>query len=248
MIGILGDTGAGKSSLLNSLLYEHDVLPTSGVRACTAAPIEIHYKSGLSTTFEVHITFLSKEDWEKEADTLLDDLRDEHGRLKARMKRPRGETAKIAFDKLMSVYGCIKERHLLKDKDCFITKRLGETHRYTADTAEGIRSKTEQFASSRTTVNDHFKVVSSSSVGRYWPLVLYVRLRGPFPLLRSCEGVLVDLPGLSDANAARNKVVDGYIQKCSGFLIAAPITRAVDNKTAKNLLGQQFRQQMLLVS
>ena len=33
----------GKSSLLNALLGEEDVLPTNGMRACTASVIEVSY-------------------------------------------------------------------------------------------------------------------------------------------------------------------------------------------------------------
>ena len=37
----VGDTGAGKSTLLNALLGETSVLPTNGMRACTASIIEL---------------------------------------------------------------------------------------------------------------------------------------------------------------------------------------------------------------
>jgi ABC-type multidrug transport system fused ATPase/permease subunit len=40
---VVGSTGAGKSTLLNSLLGEKDVLPTNGMRACTAVLIELSY-------------------------------------------------------------------------------------------------------------------------------------------------------------------------------------------------------------
>ena len=36
-----GDTGSGKSSTLNALLGEVCILPTNGMRACTAAIIEL---------------------------------------------------------------------------------------------------------------------------------------------------------------------------------------------------------------
>ncbi len=35
-----GDTGAGKSTLLNALIGESNILPTNGMRACTATIIE----------------------------------------------------------------------------------------------------------------------------------------------------------------------------------------------------------------
>ena len=42
IVAIVGNTGAGKSSLLNALLGHYDILPTSGMQACTAAVVEIN--------------------------------------------------------------------------------------------------------------------------------------------------------------------------------------------------------------
>ena len=41
------------------------------------------------------------------------------------------------------------------------------------------------------------------------------------------------MPGVRDANAARAKVAERYLQKCNKIWIVAPIQRAVDDKTAK---------------
>ena len=51
-------------------------------------------------------------------------------------------------------------------------------------------------------------------------------------------------PGVHDSNAARAAVADRYMQECTGLWIVAPITRAVDDKTAKNLLGDSFKLQL----
>ena len=47
IIGVLGSTGVGKSSLLNALLGEASILPTSGSRGCTAAVVELFYNKDL---------------------------------------------------------------------------------------------------------------------------------------------------------------------------------------------------------
>lgn len=75
---------------------------------------------------------------------------------------------------------------------------------------------------------------------------------------------MVDLPGVADANAARSCIAKDYMKKCDCIWILAPITRAVDDKTARgmsftplyarapytsllpvDLLGDAFKSQLL---
>ena len=57
-------------------------------------------------------------------------------------------------------------------------------------------------------------VCESPPMGQYWPLVKSISISGPFAILKSVNGKLVDLPGLQDANMAqpgRGIVVDRCI-------------------------------------
>lgn len=65
-----------------------------------------------------------------------------------------------------------------------------------------------------------------------WPLIRQVQVRCPSAAL-STGVILVDLPGVADANAARNVIAKDYMKKCDCIWILAPITRAVDDKAAK---------------
>lgn len=56
----------------------------------------------------------------------------------------------------------------------------------------------------------------------------------------------MDLPGVRDANVARAKVSEQYLQNCSEIWVVAPIKRAVDDGTAKELLGEQFKRRLLM--
>ncbi|KAG8900084.1 hypothetical protein FRC01_010271, partial [Tulasnella sp. 417] len=99
MIAICGATGAGKSSVINAVL-DDTIVPTSGMRACTAVVTEIGYKPGRS--IEADVSFLSREEWKAELQILLEDLHDEDGKVKAPtdMKSEAG----VAWSKVHAVY------------------------------------------------------------------------------------------------------------------------------------------------
>ena len=56
----MGESGHGKSSLLNALLDQTDILPTSGMKACTAVVIEVG-DNDAQPMYEARIEFLSEE-------------------------------------------------------------------------------------------------------------------------------------------------------------------------------------------
>ena len=60
VIAVVGDTGSGKSSLMNAILDHRSVLPTSGIRACTAVVVEVVSNKN-SQYFEADIEFLQRQ-------------------------------------------------------------------------------------------------------------------------------------------------------------------------------------------
>lgn len=50
--------------------------------------------------------------------------------------------------------------------------------------------------------------------------------------------------GVQDSNAARAAVAENYIKMCHGLWITADIQRAINNKAAKQLLGDSFKRQL----
>lgn len=77
----------------------------------------------------------------------------------------------------------------------------------------------------------------------FWPLIKVVKIYAKASAL-STGAVIVDLPGVHDSNAARAAVAQGYMKQCTGLWIVAPITRAVDDKAAKTLLGDSSKMQL----
>ena len=60
VIAVVGGTGEGKSSLMNALLDHQSVLPTSGVRACTAVVVEVVQNTN-KDVYEADIEFLQRQ-------------------------------------------------------------------------------------------------------------------------------------------------------------------------------------------
>ena len=288
VIGVLGGTGVGKSSLLNALLDEASVLPTSGSQGCTAAPIELRFNSALQQTTEglsglhvytARVEFISQDDWDKELPKLVADICSNedffHG-------KPRSDEGKEAWQKLEHVYGSgLLHQFELKTPMADVLQALSADRVLTTilaptkgeqcsvkewgkgvpnDAAEAAslvsgRLDRAQLARKREWASEFrqslepfvYRDVGSGGPGgrQKWPLVKRVVLQGPWPALRS-GACFVDLPGVHDSNIARAKVAANYLPRCTSIWIVAPISRAVDNKQAKDLLGEQFKRQLLM--
>lgn len=97
IIGVVGNTGAGKSSVINALLDEERLVPTNcskstsidairtklinAVRACTAVVTEISYNASddPATKYRAEIEFIQPADWEKDLRVSLEELKDGNG-------------------------------------------------------------------------------------------------------------------------------------------------------------------------
>ncbi|GIL47172.1 hypothetical protein Vafri_4060, partial [Volvox africanus] len=310
-IGVVGNTGAGKSSLLNVLLGEEDILPTNGMRASTGCPIEVGFApsnmyraevefmtkvsrtlssaqnnskarvraacmpsfrhgvpwldaeaavsrfcliliglpcNGLLASFDRvrgwvvtvcrnHQQFLPapEVEWERCLEHLLSDLRDEDGGIKINDSRCEAGAAQAMLE---AVYGrdVIRKGPLsfetFKDYSSSVTNLLGTT--------KVIRhSKSDKF---RREIGEYVDSHNKAGDAQPWPIVKVCRIQHNWKLL-SGGAVLVDLPGVRDANEARGAVAEEYMKNLRAV---ADITRAVDDKTAKDLLGTTFKRQLVL--
>eukprot|EP01047_Picozoa_sp_COSAG01_P072502 COSAG01_NODE_11546_length_1906_cov_185.612064_1_plen_390_part_00 len=116
-----------------------------------------------------------------------------------------------------------------------VTHKLGTEERVHANNAREFRRKLERYM-------DSANVVSS---GQFWPIVKRAQARGRWDVLKS-GATFVDAPGVNDDNSSRDKVVKGYLKSASAIWIVSNINRAVNDKTAKDMLDHNFRRQLLM--
>ncbi|KAL1734274.1 hypothetical protein EV714DRAFT_202750 [Schizophyllum commune] len=272
LIAVCGETGAGKSSLLNAIL-DDNIVPTSGMRACTAVVTEIAYHN--KPVIEADVSFLTETEWKQELGILIDDLVDEDGHLR-RLTDLKSD-AGVAWSKVHAVYPKLTAENLVKMKvdeivayDQNVRKMLGATKTVSAKNSKAFAIEINKYIDSkdRKSKKDKKKKAEEESLmdkvrkaagqeashhapGKtsledieWWPLIRTVRVRCHSKALAT-GAVLVDLPGVADANAARSSIARDYMKKCDCIWVLAPIQRAVDNQSAKNLLGDAFRMQLM---
>lgn len=270
IIGIIGSTGAGKSSLINAIIDEENLLGTNCMRASTAVATEIAYNYRSGKKYRAEVEFVEKGEWERELRALVGDLKEcegNEGGLGDRGLDGNSE-ALVAMEKIRVVYPVLSvkaikeldvEELLRKGGVCDV---LGQTivvesddpKALARDLAVYIDSKGKHSKTAATSetgkgkapmqpILDNQPTATTTTVTAYWPLVRVVRIYTKACAL-STGATLVDLPGIFDSNAARVAVAKEYMKKCSAHWVVAPINRAVNDKVARDLLGQNMRVQL----
>ena len=117
-----------------------------------------------------------------------------------------------------------------------ITRCCGTTCKVNARTAAGFSAKLERYMDSSNEVD----------AGSYWPLVKRARAFSSKWEVLQTGAVLVDAPGVHDDNGARDRVVKEHLKDADMIWIVSNINRAVNDKTAKDMLSKQFRSQLLM--
>jgi GTPase SAR1 family protein len=250
-MGVVGATGAGKSSVINAMLDEERLVPTNCMRACTAVVTEISYNYEEGVPYRAEVEFISRSDWHKMLKILFQDLLDGTGQVSRECTNEDSECG-IAYAQVKAVYPkltkeemeqCPIDRLMAHDN----AKCLGTTRNLESDDSLVFYKKLQHYVDSKEkSTGQKDKGDKDKKKPRemeFWPLIRVVRLYVKAPALAT-GAVIVDLPGVHDSNQARAAVAQGYMKQCTGLWIVAPITRAVDDKSAKNLLGDSFKRQL----
>jgi hypothetical protein len=257
VIGVVGNTGAGKSSVVNAMLDEENLVPTNCMRASTAVVTEISWNDSMdaSAKYRAEIEFIDRVDWEEELTVLMKNISTGDGAVSRGIYQSDSD-AGIAWAKFQSVYPKLPRDTLNQYKVSDLMAKtdvlsiLGTTKTIETAQASSFYQQLQHYMDSREKCNKKGRGIDGSRTKttentemEYWPLIKVVRIYTKSPAL-STGAVIVDLPGVHDSNAARAAVAQSYLKHCTGLWIVAPIGRAVDDKAAKTLLGGSFRRQL----
>ncbi|CAB9497382.1 nuclear GTPase, germinal center associated [Seminavis robusta] len=289
IIGCLGASGAGKSSLLNALLNESEILPTSCSRGCTASVVELRFNRDFLAigaqrivVYRGEVEFIPLQEWLAELKMLLEaccTTSEDSEQDRVYPKKPDESEASAAWEKINEVYGRGTMENLAGNPKEQVWDRLSKDGRIVSllkpqdgqlantvvveegsvdankakilvdhlpDLKGALKREKKKWAKGfRKRLNEYIYRKGNGKEPQTWPLINKVSLYGPWAVL-STGAVLVDLPGVRDANAARAKVAETYLDNCHKIWIVAPIKRAVDDKTARDLMGEQFKRRLLM--
>ncbi|EKD14365.1 uncharacterized protein L3040_008278 [Drepanopeziza brunnea f. sp. 'multigermtubi'] len=250
LIGFLGTTGAGKSSMINALLEEEDLLPADDEKACTAVCVEISSNTEPMEAYRAKIERISTEDWKIELEKLFQDISDQALNKDGEDGEPdleRDMRIKTAFQKLTCVYPHIETIADLKSYTVSnllnhpnIKDVLGKTRHIVKETLDEFAAAIKPYIDSSKS-----KQGGGKQSFAHWPLVKLVQLWVKSTILQHGI-VLVDLPGSMDTNAARGAIAETYQKNLSVNCVVAPTTRAASDKPAQDLLGEVAQRSLQL--
>ncbi|OAQ87853.1 dynamin, GTPase domain-containingprotein [Purpureocillium lilacinum] len=256
-IAVLGDSGEGKSSLINSLLHFPGVAQTSDAgSACTAVVTEYRQKKAEHTApITIEVDYFSA----SEIAVLVRELLYSYRQLDLPLVQSLEDTSEEVYAK------CERESaNAWSLLEAAFKHKPQFTMSYARDTSDGalerISSQLIQWANelewpnngqegrwvaTATTAEDCVEQTKQFAHDKYWPFTKIIRVYLSSQVLKTGV-VLADLPGLQDTNLARVRTTQKYLLKCDNILIVAKISRAITDKSLKSSLFYVLSQHMPL--
>jgi len=208
-IALLGDTNAGKSTLINALMGG-SVLPKSGVGVGTASMTSLTYHPG--DVFCAEVQFATRGELTQQCMFLLDNQALDAAEAGVDMEFV--EMLDAVGRRLGRIYGDSLAPFLASGQ----LAALREEPDVAAALAEGRRTiQATSAADLRMQLVDYVDSSGSSA-----QIVKHVAIKGPFDALRTGTTV-IDLPGLNDPDAHRTAVTQTHVARADLVWIVFPI-------------------------
>lgn len=259
IVGFLGVLGAGKSSLINALLDQEELLASSSDRAATAVACEVAYNHD-SSGYRAEIIYRTRESLIDELDKMFEDLKYK-AQLETRVETLEGNTndndtndseadslnktineiqenIRPTVDTVTEIWGVNQDDLLnLSTQELLETKSYGVEYLGTTRHISGIDK--EEFAEELSSYLKSSSEDDTESELPLCPLIEKVTVYVKSPILK--YGLrLRDLPGLCDVSEARKDVALKNSKDLDITMIVAPAIRATEESTVTSLIkGRQ---------
>ncbi|KAM0549840.1 hypothetical protein ACHAPJ_009282 [Fusarium lateritium] len=251
-VGFVGDSGVGKSSLLNSLLDTKGLARTSNNgEACTCVVTEYHYHN--RDTFDIQVILFTMAELRSQLTKLLQAYRNfelhQDEAEDAAERRDMEANAKVAKDTFQVMFrGRLNdEASLINDPFDEVIDRLAQW----ASEAAPSPLSTRYTGVSAQVCSDTLMKLSSEPPSRNSPAIWpYIRSINVFlnAHILSRGLILVDLPGLRDLNSARKIITERYLLQCNEIFAVCNIGRAVTDEGVQQVFDLAGRARLSNVS
>lgn len=242
-IGIVGTVKAGKSSFLNSLIFEgKDVLPKAAT-PMTASLTKISY----GEVPEAKIVFYKSYDWgyiKKRAEEYYNKIEEnyklekeewnkEHSKQEFSEKDINSEPTREKIEK--KVKNTLPEAMVACAELVNMVKINGVNVNEILDTERCIQgSKNETFGNYINLLNDYV-----SANGKFTPLVNYIELKINNDLLKEIE--VVDTPGLDDPIRSRVEKTKDFLNVCDVVFLVSNVSQFITAKDVNLVVNNFFK-------
>ncbi|XP_042361306.1 nuclear GTPase SLIP-GC-like isoform X2 [Plectropomus leopardus] len=228
LVGVFGKTGAGKSSLINAIIGEKNLLPSGIGSACTSVIIKVEANMQ-NMNYEADIEFIAKEDWKEELWTLSNFL---GNNAHQENDQECDKDYRDAIKKMSALYG---EEWRNKSTDDLMDPKYFKGITEFLDPKRGRKLLKYLTIGKLSSELVKFTRTDRNSKKSFWPLVKCVTVRVPnIPLLHHVT--LVDLPGNGDHNKTRDNMWKQVVGCCSTVWIVTEINRAASEAEAWEIL------------
>lgn len=246
-VGLVGDSGVGKSSLINSLLdIEGLARASNSGAACTCVVTEYHYHD--RDSFAIEPEYFAVNEVRDQLTELLQSYRLYHsltndtsseGMEQRKALENKAERAQDTFRAAFRDHSTQNEQFLLDWPEETVLETLLTWARGSCPQlreANGSVQK-EVVASAEQCSRQLMELTSkpiSSNEPSLWPFIRKVKIYLKAHIL-SKGLILVDLPGLRDLNTARLKITESYVLDCDEIFAVCYIGRATTDAGVKGV-------------
>ncbi|CAM4529043.1 unnamed protein product [Lepidochelys olivacea] len=242
-IGLVGSTGAGKSSLFNAIIEQQFFLPVSGSEACTSCVVQV--SSSQSKNYEAKIHLLSLQEWKEEMKNLVELVRKPRAEEEEEEEGEGEDDVGEAVQKLRALYGRHAETRPYEDllrakplvnipaSKCILLKGVQ---------AKELSDKLDPYVRCQSDKDEEEPAQEEEKAKmRLWPLIKYVEVTIPKSDMIPEGVVFMDIPGTGDYNSKRDEMWKESINKCSVIWVISDIERVVGDKVHEVLLTESIK-------